>query len=335
MYYDRKLLKKFYDFVNFERNSGRLKNWKDHVNTFEYFKTKSVDPAIKTFLEPTIDISPKDVQDYSILGQCALSMNVLEAMTQDYKTGHTYNAESAYELALLDGLFDYTSEVNKKRLKINSLGSMYSSTTVPRNWSDLYQSWNMCFVYNQYGDYPLFMAKLLNPAVGNYTDDVSIYMTPRVIALYIHIFRIMTVRTICGISDPLCFKNIDWRVKELSDVWGKVNYIYSKKYRKFYNDLSNDIGGNFLGINNMADKFINLAWTSLKFIVKNSDKERQEEEFINLIEKFRKIKMKKNTDYGLKRNFKIKIKEILNKYCVNNSFLKIDEIFNKLELGLI
>ena len=49
---------------------------------------------------------------------------------------------------------------------------------LPRQWADLYQTWNMAFI-SKYPDFPFFMAKLLIPSVSGYQGRPENYLYPR------------------------------------------------------------------------------------------------------------------------------------------------------------
>ena len=60
---------------------------------------------------------------------------------------------------------------------------------LPIIWNNLYVAWNLAFCSDQYSDWPIFFAKLLNPAVlGGYHEvDAGIFMAQRVPTLFVHI----------------------------------------------------------------------------------------------------------------------------------------------------
>ena len=51
----------------------------------------------------------------SATANLGLTMNIMEAMWSDYQAGNKDNAEAGYELAVLDGLFDFTRQANRAR----------------------------------------------------------------------------------------------------------------------------------------------------------------------------------------------------------------------------
>lgn len=130
---------------------------------------------------------------------------------------------------------------------------------MPRNWTDLYQSWDGNFIFNEFAEAPLFAAKLVTPAVGDYDEDPEVYMTPRVIALYLHSVFVMRARA--EGTQPV----VDWRNPEFNDLWGRVNLIYARRYRACYDGLVSKHTGILGGIKDKAgDALVRAMWSSLK-----------------------------------------------------------------------
>ena len=95
-------------------------------------------------------------------------------LVQDVKRGYIDNARSGYELMLeqgnkivkgADGARDYFWRPPHGRPS----GALCVRCPLPTVWNNLYISWNLAFLSNQYSDWPSFFAKLLNPVtLGSY-----------------------------------------------------------------------------------------------------------------------------------------------------------------------
>lgn len=138
-FHNRKLVKTLRGHFQ-ELREGPLKAWKDIATEFEFMKTISVDPGIALFeKERSKPIKENELRGLTLMG---LSMNILEAMWEDYRSGNKINAQAGYELAVIDGLFDFTRQANRAR-KVSKYSTMYKYSPIPRNWADLFQSWDL------------------------------------------------------------------------------------------------------------------------------------------------------------------------------------------------
>ena len=297
---DRAFLKKLYTHFLALRQ-GKLKDWKDKVSDFEYLKTISVEPVVSGLIKsnPKRNTGKAKNQLDATLN-LGLTMNMLEAMWEDYKNGNGDNAEAGYEMALLDGLFDYTRQANRAR-KVDSTGTMYVFSPIPRNWTDLYQSWDMDFIYQSFSDsFPTVLMKLFTPCVANYPDNPSRYLVPRVIALYCQVFRI-TAETVDGETGLPEMKN--WTNKDFLEVWSKVNLIFAKRYRAFYEQLGQGLAGAVRKTFDVAaDEFVKNTWQDFKNAVDRGEPEAVTKKLTELLQITAKLKLVKIDDSMLQRN---------------------------------
>jgi len=97
---------------------------------------------------------------------------------------------------------------------------------LPREWADLYGSWNLAFV-SRYREFPYLFAKLLIPQVQEYTDEPGAYIYNRALALYIHLHFLYLTRADNAAQDV---ESIDWADKDLTHLWGQVNLASAKAY---------------------------------------------------------------------------------------------------------
>lgn len=322
--HDREFLTALHTHI-LEIRKGPLSEWKDKVTDFEYLKTISVEPVIVGFLssnpKPTQTKAKNKLDAVANLG---LTMNIFEAMWEDYKNGNVRNAEAGYEMAMLDGLFDYTRQANRARKK-DSTGTMYIFSPIPQNWTDLYQSWDMDFIYQSFpGEFPLVMMKLFTPAVADYPNKPSRYLVPRLIALFCQVYRI-TVDAVNGSSGLPEMDN--WANQEFLKLWSDVNYIYAKRYRAFYESLGQGLAGAARNtFDAAADKFVESTWKEFKEAVDEGRPEVVTKKLTKLLQLVAKLKLVKIDNSLLERNMEYDgdRKEQLDT-CVKDNFAMYNE----------
>jgi hypothetical protein len=234
---DEELFQNVLSTINDERENGNLtKDWRDYASLFQRAKINSILPFIP-------DLSPKKVAEshkgkkyvddtYSPSSRIGLSINITEAVLQDLNLGHIDNAKAGYELAFMDGLLDFSKTSNEKRVLVANTSSMYRYSSFPRNWSDLYNAWNLVFVGN-FDEFPYYAAKLLFPEVSDYKDDPEQYLYPRLLGLWLHIHYVIYEAT-HGHDRRHNLKLSEEMLEKL----GKITLTYAKSYRKFYNKLN-------------------------------------------------------------------------------------------------
>ena len=293
---DVNVMKLVYDHVLAMRE-GPLSGWRDVATDFEYLKTISVDPAIAGMF----DKKAKKVPDSNRLeakSNLGLTMNIMEAMWGDYKAGNKENAEAGYELAVLDGLFDYTRQNNRARKA--ATGSMYKYSPIPRNWADLFASWDLNFIYSEFpNNCSLIMTKLFTPAVGTYSSTPERYLRPRVIALFVQINREMVDRVIGGHELP----EVEWRADDFLKIWSRVNLVYAKRYRAFYEDLGKGLAGGIRKILDAAsDAFVRKTWDEVKEAVDEGEPERVTKAIVSMLQLLSKLKIVDIDPDALKAN---------------------------------
>ena len=110
--------------------------------------------------------------------------NILIAKAEDVLFGNIDNARVAQILAKEEPGGKENSCIESKATRISSGGnSINFHMTLPLEWADLYQTWNMAFVTN-FEDWPYYLAKLLIPSVSDYQNNPEGYLYARILALY-------------------------------------------------------------------------------------------------------------------------------------------------------
>lgn len=293
---DPRVMKMVYDHV-LEMREGPLEGWRDKATDFEYLKTISVDPAISSMFGKK-EKAPK-TNKLEAMTNLGLTMNIMEAMWGDYKAGNKENAEAGYELAVLDGLFDYTRQANRARKPAGS--TMYKYSPIPRNWADLFASWDLNFIYSEFPENcSLIMTKLFTPAVGSYSSSPERYLRPRVIALFVQINREMVDRVLGQTELP---QVESWTEKEFLKIWSKVNLVYAKRYRAFYEKLGEDLAGGIREVlDSAADEFVSSTWKEVKEAVDEGEPERVTKAIVNMLQLLSKLKLVDIDTDDLKKN---------------------------------
>jgi hypothetical protein len=232
---DEDLFQEILSAIDYEREKGNSKEWRKYASLFQKAKISSILPFIP-------DLSPKKVKEsftdkyvddtYSPLSRIGLTINITEAVLEDLHQKNIENARAGYELAFMDGLLDFSKFSNKKRILVAHTSSMYRYSAIPRNWSDLYNAWNLIFVGN-FEEFPYYACKLLFPEVSNYQDSPHRYLYPRLLGLWLHIHYVL-YEAVHGhdrkhdLSLP----------KETLEKMGKITWTYAKAYRTFYDKLN-------------------------------------------------------------------------------------------------
>jgi hypothetical protein len=213
-----------------------------YMSLFEQAKLITIDPPFESYVTATVDKFQNTSaynKDTKLTKWCTvgsslgMSVNVLEAMSQDIVDNNEENAKAGYTLMIDNGLTGLHSldHLNRRvtSKKLPSFGECIGPT--PRLWVDLYQSWNAAFIMN-YNTAPWFLAKLFCPAVGNYASEPSWYMYSRVVALYLHLHFELFSR---AIKKNNCHSPYIWG-KSINQpfihLWGNTNLKYANVYLK-------------------------------------------------------------------------------------------------------
>ena len=187
MNFAEKLFKHFYDLLNYTYT-----DWDGIRTLFEHSKQIAVFKCWELYYIRYK--KGKDIGAEKYLRGPLLSINILEAVLQDLKTGYINNACCGYELFLEPGNRVLTGTGGTKdyiwmRPDGRKSGVLCMQQPLPIIWSNLYMAWNLAFCSDQYSDWPFFFAKLLNPAVlGCYHEvDTGFFMAQRLPPLLVHI----------------------------------------------------------------------------------------------------------------------------------------------------
>jgi len=292
---DENLFQECLQTIDNERETGtKTRHWRDYATIFQRAKIASILPFIP-------DLSPKIVEDYfksqgetptvddtySPLSRIGLSINITEAILEDLNNENYDNAKAGYELSLMDGLIDFSKYSNENRILVAPTSSMYRYSAFPRNWSDLYNAWNLAFVGN-FKESPYYACKLLFPEVADYKDEPHKYLYPRLIGLWLHIHYILYEathghdRTERNSEGHIVESNL--KIPKLTlEKLGTINLTYAKAYRKFYDRLNRKFSPKwYIPFDYTTDKMMRLFFLTLKSGMKSVNK------FETLWEKFQK-----------------------------------------------
>jgi len=161
-------------------------------------------------------------------GSWMLPLNILAATVGDYVTGYRNNVKAGWTLtrnrpgmragSTLAGAGPSSLSEDRKAIRL--------AMPKPKEWADLYQTWNMAFV-SQIGDFVYLLPKLCIPQVANYRDKPTEYIYNRVLTLYIylHYSKFAKIRK-TQINEPY----IQWNDRQLTELWGQVNAECAASY---------------------------------------------------------------------------------------------------------
>ncbi len=159
-----------------------------------------------------------------------LPLNILEAYLFDFLKGNKDNAKACLPLVVnragaakedpLTGAGPSIWSEDKKTIRIRM--------SLPKEWANLYQTWNMAFV-SQYPSFLYLLPKLIIPQVANYHNKPTEFIENRVLALYLTLLY-------TGFLNPAKERNnepvYNWSDKKLTTLWGKANLVSANLYKK-------------------------------------------------------------------------------------------------------
>ncbi|WBA82694.1 hypothetical protein [Endozoicomonas sp. GU-1] len=112
-------------------------------------------------------------------GRCVLPFNIIEATAFETVRGRHENACAGLTLAQ-----HYPGKYTQRASELDEQGQQpLFNYPMPKQWSDLYTTWNMNFCVNS-KERPEMLSKLLMPAVSSYQDKPRTYISCRSYALY-------------------------------------------------------------------------------------------------------------------------------------------------------
>jgi len=160
----------------------------------------------------------------------SLPVNIFEACVTDLLNGNKNNSRASWPLIVnrpgnrkddpKTGAGPSRWSEDKKAVSLHM--------PLPKEWADLYQTWNMAFVI-QFPFYLYILPKLFIPQVANYQEKPSEYIHNRVLALYLTL-NYYGFRT--AISQKNNMSEPDWTDKKLTELWGRSNLESAVKYKK-------------------------------------------------------------------------------------------------------
>jgi hypothetical protein len=196
---------------------------KSHWAPFEYAKVVSIDLMIDRVLKAheSGTVNPS-------FTRLLLPVNIIEAMFEDVRIGQRDNAASAWPLVKdRPGSWDRKTDTGGIAARwSDDRKAILLSFALPRQWADLYATWNLAFV-SHYRDFPYLMAKLLIPQVNGYQDAPEEYIYNRVLALYchLHFMGFGRVDFLRQGREPF-----DWHDEALTALWSTVNRESAQQY---------------------------------------------------------------------------------------------------------
>ena len=173
----------------------------------------------------------------------AFSMNIAEAVLMDGLLGSPSNARAGLSLAKAPNIFRISNERLREDVLGQSEGIGYHSSLLPRNYTDLYVSWNLCFICRSFGQYaPYHLTSIFHTATMGYADSPSStkFWVPRAISLTLYAQFSESYYTwlngTYGIPDPdSTFINQKFVKK-----WSRLNALYAKGFHSMNQTLTSE-----------------------------------------------------------------------------------------------
>jgi hypothetical protein len=207
------------------------------MNLFTFAKLYSVEGPVRKFVKfhQIKDRSYKREISKGFLSNL-LPLNIYEAILVDkyYKPTFKQNAQAARPLmkngpsSLRDNVLDLEppkwSEDGKEIL---------ISLPQAKEWTDLYQTWNMAFM-SRFNTFPFFIVKLLIPSVSNYKARPKQFIYRRAISLYNHLHYFF----LGNIYDQKHgIPSVTFYDLHLTEMWGEYNLKAANEYSLKLNSI--------------------------------------------------------------------------------------------------
>ena len=161
-------------------------------------------------------------------GSQGLPLNIYEAMLDDQRQGNLDNAMVASVLAQNSpGRLEYDSKSQAGPTILAKDGNTIEyNFPFPKEWADLYSTWNLAFVM-KFPGFPYYMVKLLIPSVSGYANNPTGYIYSRSTALTAHANFVLNSK----------LNDMNWYCDtELIKKWGQSNYSGMQHYLSLFSD---------------------------------------------------------------------------------------------------
>ena len=218
-------VKQLYDHLAKQRKEI---DWKPYCESFVRLKIQSVSIGVATSWLPYKENFPRPAQ--GLEDGDVVSANILEAVITDLNNGFDDNAVCGTVLMrhpvnrdAVEGLRNARSEAAL------DYGNLNCKPALPRQWNNLYSSWNMAFGTGTFRNWVYGCAKLLNPTVAGayHTEDEGLYLAPRCYTLWFHLHWYAFVRAKRRSIEP---RGANWRNTALTNLWGFINKAAARSY---------------------------------------------------------------------------------------------------------
>ncbi|MDP1689378.1 MAG: hypothetical protein Q8L47_04630 [bacterium] len=222
IYENPKILQQCVDLFKKER---RQISFFKHESFFRKMKLLSVE---KPIVESIILKSHRTQLVQGKAGHMAAFVNIMEATVADIIEGNSENAKVGWILAInKPGSKKYNPHTGAgPSIWADDKKTILLRPPLPKEWADLYQTWNMAFVA-QSQSFPYLIPKLLIPQVANYHENPAQYLHKRVLALYLCLnYLIFDCANRMGADIPA----VHWDEEELAHFWGMCNLESARKY---------------------------------------------------------------------------------------------------------
>lgn len=210
---DTKVLKEVSRIFEEARQKEKIAYW--DMGLFAGAKLATVEDPVKKFIKFKEEGKPD-----SEFGKYYLPINIWEARMADLWMGNKDNADAGWALnqhpPASSSVFDPVLGTGPTTFS-QTRETLEVRCARPKEWADLYATWNMAFVSQAY-ESPMILTKLLIPEVNNYKDRPAEYIMTRVFTLYSYLhYFIFKNAELKRTGEP----HIEWNLnKDLSCLGG-------------------------------------------------------------------------------------------------------------------
>ena len=207
-------------------------DWTPYTSPFVRVKAETMHLAVTECMLPIKENyppSPQVWQDGSIV-----SVNILEAVVQDLNLGYADNAQCGTVLMRhpvnrqpVEGLRNDVCKLREDEAV--PTGIMTTRPPLPRQWNNIYCSWDMAFLAAEFSDFPFHFAKLLHPTTADnyHSEDEGLFLEVRSYTLWFHTNWVLVDH---GQRKTKVSHGADWRNGELASLWGRINKAAARSY---------------------------------------------------------------------------------------------------------
>lgn len=224
---DTTLLQSIVDLFQTQRDKY---NWRQYFTTFELLKifSVSIQGNIDSKNDPDGFFGSSPIFGKYPIGRPIMQVNITEAMYADTLLFYDDNPYAGYAMNLSCQSQDYNPVTGVEPSKIGPYNTYLLFNDFSDSWANLYVSWNMNFVFGQFGSVFDYFSKLVCPSVGSlYHEIPGIFVYNRVTTLYIQLQYVLLSYVK---SENRIYYDNNFTNTEMIRKWGYVNKQAGQSY---------------------------------------------------------------------------------------------------------